>query len=526
MYDIIIKNGTIVDGTGNRRQRADVGIRQDQIDAIGDLEGLEAREIIDARDMLVCPGFIDIMSHADNYWTLFQYPSAESFLSQGVTTIIGGNCGSSLAPLISKESILAIQKWTDIRNISVQWGTFAEFLHFLDQTPLALNFGSLVGHSTLRRGYLKDAVRPLTPTELESLLSIFAESVHAGAFGFSTGLGYAHAEVAPLEEIDAFVRTGAELGTLYATHLRNEGKDLVGSLREAVACAKRTGARLQISHLKSKGLENWTNITEALAVLHKAKEDGVDLAYDLYPYHVTLSVLYAYLPAWSHEGGIDSLLDNIRGKIPRKKILAEMEHDQHNYARMRVAKADNLGYAVGKSFSEIAASQETSLFEAVLNTLESARGRLLVFDESLAPDTVERLLFDDLSIVASDDGFYDTDLVRRKSELVHPRAYGTFPKFLELSRFTQKLTWEQAIYKITGGVAERLKLKKRGTLTPGSAADIVLLNPDMVGSGADFKNPFQLASGIHMVFVNGVPAFSEDKLTGMATGRTLRFGAS
>jgi N-acyl-D-amino-acid deacylase len=526
MYDTIIKNGNIVDGTGNRRQRADIGIRQNQIESIGDLSNAEADVVLDAREFLVCPGFIDILSHADNYWSLFQYPSAESFLSQGVTSVIGGNCGSSLAPLISPESILSIQKWTDVRNISTQWTTFAELFHFLDQSTLSVNFGSLVGHSTLRRGYVKNASRPLTPTEQESLISILDESMHAGAFGVSTGLGYAHAEIAPPEEIDAFVRTVAERGGLYSTHIRSEGKDLVKAVQEAIDCAHRTGARVEISHLKSKGRENWNNIDEALSLIHRAHDEGIDIAFDLYPYHATLSVLYAYLPAWSYEGGIEALLDNIRGKIPRKKILEEMSHDQHNYGRLRVAKADNLGYAVGKTFAEIAESQESTLFEAVLNTIEGSRGRLLVFDESLAPDTVERLLFDELSLVATDDGFYTTELVRKKNELVHPRAYGAFPKFLELARFTKKLSWEDAIHKITGRVADRLGLKKRGILVPGNAADIVILDPIMIGSGADFKNPFQPASGIHTVLVNGIVAYQDERLMSVAAGRTLRFGAS
>lgn len=525
-YDIIIQNGSVYDGLGNKPVRADVGIVEDAIANIGDLSQATSEKTIDVQGKMVMPGFIDILSHTDNYWTLFDYTNAESFLSQGITTVLGGNCGSSLAPLVSEESILSIQKWTDIRNVTVQWSTFGELLHFLDELVLPINFGSLVGHSTLRRGYLSDDVRAMKPSELESLTGLLKQSMSEGAFGFSTGLGYAHAEYASADEIGAFLDVVSEMGGLYAAHIRNEGEHLVQSVEEAIAMARDHNVRLEIAHFKAKGKKNWEHQKKALTIIRDAAKNGIDVSYNLYPYDFTLSVLYAYLPDWSYEGGLSHLLENIRGKMTRKKMIAEMKADGHDYATLVVAKADGLSAIIGKSFSEIARDQEQDVESSILDIIETSRARLLVFDRSLDPDQMKEGLVDPLSHIGTDDGYYDTETTQMRMELVHPRAYGCMTRYLKLVAETQKLSWEEAIAKITGRVAEKMRLENRGILREGKFADIVVLNPTELMSPADFTNPFQLSNGIDYVFVNGKSVYSGGSLTGQRSGRPLRFGTS
>lgn len=525
-FDLIITNANIIDGTGKNAFHADLGITADKITAIRDLTGQKAKNIVDAKGKTVVPGFIDMLSHADNYWSLFDYPNGESFLLQGITTVIGGNCGSSLAPVVSRDSILAIQKWTDAKKTSVHWNSFSEFLRFLDDVALPLNFGSLVGHATLRRGFLRDEVRALKPSELETLLDMLDQAITEGAFGLSTGLGYAHEEFAPPEEIEAFARVVQQHNALYSTHMRNEGAKLLQSVEESLNIAKNVDVRLEIAHLKAKGKANWKVMDEVIIKIQEAIERGNDIGFDLYPYHQTLSVLYPYLPDWSYEGGITHLLKNIRGKITRKKIIAEMKNSSTDFSRLTVAKADGLSNVIGKSFGQVAELQENSVFDVVLDTLESARGRLLVFDPAMSMESVERLLFHHASSVATDDGYYDTEKILKSNELVHPRAYGAFPKFLELVRLTKEISWEDAIFKLTGHVAKRLGLRSRGTLEIDKSADIVIFDPETVGSTADFQNPFTPPVGIKHVIVNGQVAFDGTNLMRARAGRALRFGAS
>ncbi len=525
-FDVIITNATVIDGTGKDSYHSDIGITEDKITALQNLSGHKALTIIDAKNQVVAPGFIDILSHADNYWSLFDYPEAESFISQGITTVIGGNCGSSLAPVVTKDSLLSIQKWTDARRTSVQWASFSEFLRFLDQVSLPVNFGSLVGHSTLRRSFLGDEVRGLKPSELESLLETLERALREGAFGLSTGLGYAHEEFAPQEEIESFARVVQAHDALYSTHIRNEGANLLKSVEEALKLAKSVDVRVEIAHMKAKGKPNYQTIDEVIIRIQEAIERGNDIGFNLYPYSTTLSVLYPYLPSWSYEGGMKHLLENLRGKVTRKRIISEMQKGIINFARLTVAKADGLSNVIGKNFEQISEAQETSVEEAVLDVIESARGRLLVFDPSLSPEVVQRLLFHHAASVATDDGYYDTDKIVGKNELVHPRAYGTFPKFLELVRLTKAISLEDAIFKLTGRVATRLRLRNRGTLEKGKAADVVIFDPETVGSDADFEAPFVKAKGIQTVIINGKVAYQHNELTHAGSGRALRFGAS
>jgi len=257
MYDILIKNGTIIDGTGKKMYRADVGIKENKISKIGELHNEKGRVEIEAYGKMVTPGFIDVNNHSDTYWQLFLEPDLPSLLYQGITTIIGGNCGSSLSPLADATNIESIQKWVDLKKISINWLREKEFFRELEKRTISVNFATLVGHATLRRGILKNEERSLNRKELNFIKKLLLDSIKDGAVGMSTGLVYTHARMASREEIIELAEVVAKLGGVYTTHIRGEKEELISAIEEAVAIGDASRVKVHISHLKAMGKKNW-----------------------------------------------------------------------------------------------------------------------------------------------------------------------------------------------------------------------------------------------------------------------------
>lgn len=303
MYDIIIKNGTVIDGTGKPMFEADVGVSEGKIKEIGDLGNEKADRIFDAKGKYVTPGFVDVNNHSDTYWRIFNNPELESLIYQGVTTIVGGNCGSSLAPLTDHDIIKSIQKWADIRTVNLNWLSVTEFFDEVQRNNLSLNFSSLVGHSTLRRGLIRDEVRSLTDNELKDMKKMLKNAMKEGALGLSTGLVYTHAKLAKTEELVELAKVVAKYNGVYTTHIRGESSNLIESIEEAIDVAKQSGVKLHISHLKAVGKENWHLMQDAIGMIETAKSNGMNISFDVYPYTVTGSVLYILLPEWVAKGG-------------------------------------------------------------------------------------------------------------------------------------------------------------------------------------------------------------------------------
>ncbi len=511
--------------------KADIGIKEDKIVKIGQLHDESGEMEIDATDRLVCPGFVDVNNHSDAYWRIFLNPDLESMVYQGVTTIVGGNCGSSLAPLANADTISSIQKWTDLRRINVNWLTMKEFLDVAETKDLSINFGTLVGHGTLRRGLLKDEMRNLTEEELAVMKRMLSDSLESGALGMSTGLIYTHAKLASKEELTELAKIVKKYDRVYTTHVRGEAGELIGAVDEALEVAKNSGVKLHISHLKAMGEKNWNLMDEALGLIERAKENGVDVTFDVYPYTNTGSVLYVLLPDWVSEGGRRAMLGRLKDPVLRAKAISEMKSgfsakggpaSGWDYSKVEIAVSPLNKTLARKSIAEIAQSQGKSIEEAVIDTLIASEGMVITSMEVLSEENVEKAIVHPLSIIASNGSGYNLEHAK-SGELVHQRSFGTFPRVLSKYVADKKIiSWEEAIRKMTSLPAEKFGLEKRGKLQEKYFADITIINKEGIKDLATKENPYQYSRGVSGVIVKGKVILSGGEYLGERGGEVLR----
>lgn len=522
MFDLIIRNGTIIDGSGAPGFRGDIGVKEDRISQIGTLKNERAEREIEAEGKIVCPGFIDVNNHSDTYWRIFLDPQLESLVYQGVTTAIGGNCGASLAPLASPNTLAAIQKWVEIKNVNVNWLSQQEFFDVLERKKLSVNFGSLVGHATLRRGVIGDEVRSLLPQEFEFMKRMLEKALADGALGLSTGLVYSHARLASFDELVGLAKIVEKYDGIYATHLRSEQREIVEAVDEAIRIAKESGVKLHISHLKVMGEKNWPKMKEVFNLIDEARRDGVEVTFDVYPYTTTGSVLYALLPVWVCEGGRKVMLNRLKDPVIRAKVLEEMENSDLDYSKVRIAISPLNRTLTKYSISDIAKSQEKTVEEAVVDTLVASDGMVITSMEVLSEQNVEDALKHPAAILASNGSGYNIAHAGTGDQ-VHPRNFGAFPRFLEkYAREKKTLGWEEAISKMTGKPAERFGLKKRGQLKKNYFADIVVFDQAKLSSPASIENPYQYAKGVEVVLSNGMVILEGGKYLGVRNGKILK----
>jgi N-acyl-D-amino-acid deacylase len=522
MYDVIIKNASIIDGTGKLAFRGDIGIKEAEIVKIGDLIDARANVEINARGKIVCPGFIDINNHSDTYWRIFSNPHLESLIYQGITTIVGGNCGTSLAPLSTPVTIDAIQKWVDIKKININWLTVNELFSVLEAKKISPNFATLVGHATLRRGIIGDEIRSLLPKEIEALKKTLEKAMKEGALGMSTGLIYSHARIAPYAELLALAKIVKKYNGVYATHIRSEQQGIEDAIEEAIRLAKESGVKLQISHLKVIGEKNWPKMTAVLNLIDKAKEDGVDISFDVYPYTATGSVLYSFLPAWISEGGKKMMLHKLKDPAIRTKIINEMRESEFDYSKIKIAISPLNKTLARNSIIEIAKSQEKSIEETIIDLLIASEGMVITSMKVLSEENIRQAILNPLSLIATNGSGYDISHVETGAR-VHPRNFGAFTKVLEKYVKKEKLlTWESAINKMTLAPAEKFGIKKRGSLKKGYFADLLILDKDTIASPATIENPYQYSKGIKLVMINGEIVLEDSVYNRNQNGRVLK----
>ncbi|HWB84677.1 MAG TPA: D-aminoacylase [Bryobacteraceae bacterium] len=496
MERILLAGGGVVDGSGAEPVKADVLLEDDRIAAVGRIHSADARRV-DCTGLLVAPGFIDAHSHSD----LQVLESRPEKLRQGVTTEVVGNCGFSPYPTGAHA--------TELREFANGifcggdgWG-WASASQYLDevQTRAASGVLSLVGHGSLRIAQAGLHQGPLPARDVEAMAATLDEALAEGAAGFSTGLMYAPGSSAPFDELEALCRVVARRGKLYATHMRGYFGSVLEALDEQLELARRTGCRLQISHLQVVGRSNWPLQPRVLEKIESAKAEGVDVAFDCYPYTAGSTVLTQILPQAALDGGIGKLMARLSDPGERARIAAETERKLPWDWRDILISAIGSGArsdVVGRSIADLAAESGRPPVETVLDLLLAERGAVNMISFNQSEENLRQTLAHPLSLIIS-DGFY----VKGRP---HPRLAGTFPRLLGTFVREQKLlSIGEAVRKITRAPADRFGASDIGRLEPGALADITVFDPDAVGSAADYTDPERRPAGIHAVFRRGKP---------------------
>jgi N-acyl-D-amino-acid deacylase len=518
--DLVITGGVVLDGTGAAGRDVDVGVTAGRVDALAEPGTLSGRTRVDADGLVVCPGFIDLHSHAD--FSITGHPGADTAITQGVTTLVTGNCGWSpfpvgdLAELRSASAFLA-------GELDWSWTDAAGYADAVDAARPAVNLAPQVGHSALRLAVLGGAERAPEPAELERMGGMLAEAAAQGVWGFSTGLIYAPGAYADAVEVTALAHVAAAHGLLYSTHMRNEADGLLDAVREAIATARATGVRLEISHLKAMGRHNHGAVTEALRIIDDARAEGVDVTCDVYPYAASSTTLTSRLPPWALDGGVERLLERLADEPTRERVATGL--------RERMARdVDPEGVVIadlppgpfadrrGHSIADIARELGTDPAEAALRVLAGHRGAVSIVNHAMAADDVRTVLRHPAVSVASDGWVLRPDGPGRP----HPRSFGTFARVLGPYVRDGDLSLAAAVHKMTGLPAARLGMHDRGVLRPGAVADIAVLDPETVTDRSTYDDPWQLSTGVHHVLVAGEPVLADGTPTGIRPGRVLR----
>ncbi len=519
-YDVIIKNGAVFDGKGSKPEKVDVGINGDEIKKIGNLQDYDANTIIDAQNKYVCPGFIDLTSHSDTHWTLFTHPAQESLLRQGITTILGGNCGSSIAPLLGKKGPGDIERWVDVSNININWQTMDELFSELENRKLGVNFASLVGLGTLL---------DTSEGELKQIHFLLEKSLKDGAFGLSTSLGLAHLNSFRDEDLINLFATAAENKALTKHHLEDEGKNILPAISRLIQAARKSGASLHFSHFKILGKQSWQFFESALEMMRNARREGIKLTVDFSPYERTGSDLFMLLPDWLRKKSKSEIKDilRMRENEQRRAAVEYLKNLTLHYDKIIIASSLYEIGNIGKTLAKISESSGLPPEEVILNLLSVNNLHVSIFSEVVSIDHIRQLAKENYSIVASDGVGYDVQerpkIQDQTAGLPHPRSFGAFSRAARmLAREDKILTWEEMIHRMTGLPAEILGLLNRGTLAKNNKADIIVFNPEKISDYATYENPFQFSVGVEQVLINGRIVLSDDRLTGEFAGQVIR----
>jgi N-acyl-D-amino-acid deacylase len=530
MHNILIKGGTVIDGTGAPGVRRDVAVDGSKIAGIYKESEGKAHVTINAEGMVVCPGFIDIHTHSDIH--ILNIPLAESRVRQGITTELVGNCGESAAPLVGRARGWLIDYAKNLL-VKIDWTTVDEYLLRLANLRTSVNVATLVGAETLRYGVIgADDVKP-TDAQMETMKQLLAVAMMQGAFGLSTGLIYAPGCYASTEEIIGLASTSAALGGFYASHIRGESRTVVDAVAEAIRIGREANTRVQISHHKACGRQNWGLVNTTLKMIEDARAEGVDVAFDVYPYTASSTFLEAILSPWMRDGGKDAILTRLNDAEARNRQKEEFK-DRFTPWENTVAedgwenivvsgfKADGNKRFENKSLKEIASMLSKDPADATLDLLlEEKLGISAIFHE-MSEDDVMRVMSHPLSCIGS-DGVDEAPSGPTGSVATHPRSYGTFPRVLRRYALDKKIfTLEEAIKKMTAVPADRIGLSNRGVLAKGMMADIVVFDPNTVRDVATFEDSHRYAEGIRHVLVNGQVTILDGEHTKERAGQVIR----
>ena len=526
---IHIRGGLIADGTGAPLVRKDVLVADGRVVRISPPVARPSRvaRVIDAGGHIVCPGFIDLHSHAD--YTVERDAAATGQLAQGVTTIVTGNCGWSPFPVAD---LSVLREWSAFLggNASYEWRDASGFADRVDSVSPAVHLLPLVGHSPVRIAVLGGDRRHASVAELHDMRELVVRMIKQGAWGLSTGLIYAPGSFSETAEVAELVLTAAEQGALYATHMRDETGRVLEAVDEAIAAAEGARSagfspRLQISHVKAMGPANHGTVAALLARIAEARARGLDVAADVYPYTASGTTLLSRLPHWALDGGLDELKVRLAHEATRSRIRAELaarfERGDFDPAGivLNSLSPGRFSQAHGSSLLSVAGELNVSPAEAALTILAAHDGAVGIINHAMSEADVRAAIAHPLVAIASDGG----PLVPRDTGTTHPRAFGTFPRvFARDVREQGIISLEEAVRKCTSLPAQRLGLRDRGVLREGAVADITVFDPAGIVDVADFSHPWRLSQGVRSVLVNGRIAWDEGRPTGVRAGGALR----
>ncbi len=530
----------MVDGTGGPERLADVGVSGDRIRAVGDLAGASAAVTLDVRGRVVAPGFIDVHSHSDAY--LLIEPDAPSKLAQGITTEVNGQCGGSAAPRLGQarlSSDWASQTYPELTAGGLlrpgaapgpTWDTVASYRALFEAVRPAINTVQFVGHNTLRAGVMGYVPRAAEADEVREMGRRLERALDEGAWGLSTGLIYQPGKYAADGEVGALARVTAARGGMYATHMRSEGDRLLESLGEVLRLARETGLRAQVSHLKTSGRANWHKVEGALALLNGAREEGVRVLADRYPYTASGTDLDVVLPDWASAGGRDAILENLRAPATRRRVVEELDAGGRDWTEVMVGGgwSDSVRAFSGRTVAEAAAALGLTPGEAVCRFIDADDTRTGAFFFGMCEANLRRIYTEPWVMVGSDASLR-APWGPLGQDYPHPRAYGTMPRFLRLltgrcDGFARVCGLEEAVRRITGLPAAAFGLRGRGEVRAGAFADLVVFDEAGFVDRATYAQPHQFAEGVGYVVVNGAVAYEGGRFTGVRRGRFLERG--
>lgn len=523
---LLLRGGTVLDGTGADAVRADVLISDGWVRAIGAALPVSHATVVDVSDLFVTPGFVDLHSHHD--FTLAAWPAADALLTQGVTTVLTGNCGFSPFPVgpAGPEELQA-QAAFMADDLAWDWTGAASFRTALEAARPAVNVALQVGHHAVRTAVLGPVDRPPSPDELAQMVALVDAAAGEGVFGFSTGLIYAPGRFAEPDELIALASAAARHDLLYSTHIRDETSGVVGAVTEAVSVARESGVRVQVSHVKAMGAAAQGSMPTLLGLLAAARAEGLDVAADAYPFTASSTTLASRLPGWAVDGGAAGLLvrlGDVSASAAIERELAARMPAEVDPAGIVIAglPPGALSWARGLTVAAVAERLDISPAAAVLALLAAHEATVAIINHSMTVADVSMALADPFVAVAS-DGSVVRPAATSGAELPHPRNFATSTTFLgAFVRDAGLLPWPEAVRKLTGLPAARVGVTDRGVLRAGAVADVAVWDPATVGPRSTYADPWQLSVGVEHVLVDGEFALRDGVVTGVRAGRVLR----
>ena len=528
-FDVIIRGGTVYDGTGAEPRQIDVAIRGDRIAGLGDFKSAKAKTVVDAKGLAVAPGFINMLSWSTE--SLIQDGRSQSEIRQGVTTEIMGE-GESMGPVNDHVREHMLRAQADIKY-DIKWSTLAEYLQYLEKRGISCNVASFIGATTIREYVIGFEDKPPTAEQLDQMRDLVRKEMEAGALGIGTSLIYPPAFYAKTDELIELCKVAANYHGKYISHMRSEGNQLFEALDELLRIAREANIPAEVYHLKAAGQKNWSKEDELLARIERAQKEGLNVRADMYTYTAAGTGLDACLPPWTQDGGYPALFKRLRDPATREKIKAEVKIDSDKWENLYLAagspdkillvgfKSDKLKPLTGKTLADVAKMRGKDPIDTMMDLIAEDESRIGAIYFVMSEDNVKKQLAKPWISFGSDEASQAPESPFTKSN-PHPRAYGNFARVLgKYVRDEKVVPMTEAIHRLSGLPATNLGLDHRGLLKEGMFADVVVFDPATIADRATFDKPHQYAVGMKHVFVNGVQVIKDGEHTGAKPGRAL-----